>query len=167
MLHGGRALVPLPELGGELLGLGHMSRGDVLTHKPTKYTQPFASSLYSHFWFTMSGSEPFKLRRVSREFCFRAPGPQQVDHFFDAHPASVLKDPEPPDWALVNITLGADDWEHDCDAVQFGSALLREPSTDGSLSSRLLVGYGAQDHLPLVVSLAVDAVIEMLVPLPE
>eukprot|EP00966_Prymnesium_polylepis_P011671 268174-Prymnesium_polylepis.1 len=154
LLHGGRALVPLPELGGELLGLGHMSRGNTqLVHFPTKYKQPFASNLYSHFWFTMSGSEPFELRRISREFCFRALGPQRVDRFYEVHTPDKVDDKVTPEWAVVNTTLGMDDYEHDCEAVQFGSALVREASADGSLSSKLVVGYGAQDHWPVVVSL--------------
>ena len=60
------------------------------------------------------------------------------------------------------------DYKHDCEYVQFASSLLREPSADGDAASdTLIVGYGAQDSRPLVVSLRVRAAIAMLRPLPE
>ena len=50
--------------------------------------------------------------------------------------------------------------------VQFGSSLLREPGANGG-EDELIVGYGAQDTVPLVVSLPVKQAIAMLEVLPE
>ena len=50
--------------------------------------------------------------------------------------------------------------------VQFGSSLLREPWANAG-EDELIVGYGAQDIVPLVVSLPVKQAIEMLEVLPE
>jgi len=64
LLHGGRQLVRMPEIGGELLGVGHISRG--VAHTEAKTVN---GNHYSHFFFTISGEPPFTLSRLSSEFC--------------------------------------------------------------------------------------------------
>ena len=102
------------------------------------------------FWFTMSAEPPFRLLRLSREFCFRAMGPFRG--------AVVSGDASNVSRAA---TVDGDDlheWERDCESVQFASSLVRDPET-----GELLVGYGAQDAHPLVVALPATAALEMLV----
>ena len=54
--------------------------------------------------------------------------------------------------------------EQDCEIVQFASSIVREP---GEAADSILIGYGAQDHTPLVVSQKVEHVLSMLLPLPN
>jgi len=74
LLHSGRGLVRMPELGGELLGVGHVARGYGLTHGPTAamVEYPYNANHYTHFLFTIRGSPPYELMRLSSEFCFGA-----------------------------------------------------------------------------------------------
>ncbi|KAL1498943.1 hypothetical protein AB1Y20_013464 [Prymnesium parvum] len=161
MLHGGKGLVRLPELGGELLGLGHMARGSFVgEHLPSHYPHLFQSTHYTHFWFTMSAQRPYQLVRVSREFCFRAFAPPHMSEE-DINYFSSMNGFVPP-----LGSLSADGYEHDCEFVQFGSSLLREPSGGSNSSADMIViGYGAQDAAPLVVEYSVAAVLAMLTPI--
>jgi len=166
LFHGGKTLIELPE-SGELLGLGHLSRGAGISyHFPTDYPHTFESTHYTHFWYTISTDEPYRLRRISREFCFRAFGPQQVDRsrFRSIKKAHGIDTQVTPNTTDIS---GAKDWEHDCESVQFASTLIRERSAGGGVASdSLVVGYGAQDFRPLVISLPLQAVVAMLEPLP-
>merc|ERR1712146_380574 len=74
LLHPGRSLVRMPELEGELLGVGHLARGYGYSHGPTAATAeyPYNGNHYTHFLFTIRGSPPYELMRLSSEFCFAA-----------------------------------------------------------------------------------------------
>ena len=179
-VHSGRQLLPLPELGDEFLGVGHVARGaGPLYHTPTAYPSIYESTHYSHFFFTISAKPPYQLLRVSDEFCFRA---YQLPHYDPPWNTYAAYSGAAKDVSKTNSSIyaygdgnhsqpipnakGADDYLHDCESVQFASSIVRAPSGEGTASDTLVIGYGAQDTHPLVVTLPMREAIAMLVPLP-
>jgi len=99
LLHGGRKLLRIPELDGDLLGVAHMNRG--MKHD---VRAGFNGDHYSHFFFTISAETPYSLTRVSPEFCFPAADrPDDCDSV--QFSSSLLREPDPAS-GLDHLLIG-------------------------------------------------------------
>ena len=97
MVHSGRKVVSMPELGGDLIGLAHMHRGGGTLHGPVAGVAdyPWNSNHYTHFFYRLTKEQPHTLRALSDEVHAAAALTPPPSRDGPAH-SLLLRCPTPP-----------------------------------------------------------------------